>query len=104
MDGVAYDHDVVIDRGEIRKRRGKNLEEVSRTIRPHTSVRRGRDPVEVSLVGDWHRAYGSLPVMKDVSFEAEQRKVELVILPTEQAIKILKESDGETNAILHVKC
>jgi hypothetical protein len=39
-----------------------------------------------------------------VKREAERRKVELMILPTAQAITILEESDEDTNAILHVTC
>ena len=49
-------------------------------------------------------AYGSLPVMKQVRLEAERRKIELLMLPTVQAIKALNESAEETNAILHVTC
>jgi hypothetical protein len=42
--------------------------------------------------------------MDDVTREAEQRKVELVILPTPDAIKILRKRSEQTNAILHVTC
>jgi hypothetical protein len=52
--------------------------------------------------------YGSLPVMKEVKREAERRKVELLVVPTPQAIEALEqalEQDAEeTNAILHVTC
>ena len=36
--------------------------------------------------------------------EARRRHVELRILPTAQAIKVLKKADPDTNAILHVTC
>ena len=42
--------------------------------------------------------------MDEVKQEARRRKVELQILPTAQAIEILKAADPETNAILHVTC
>jgi hypothetical protein len=42
--------------------------------------------------------------MKNVKFEAESRKVELVILPTADAIKLLNKRAKDTNAILHVTC
>jgi len=42
--------------------------------------------------------------MKEVRLEAERRKIELLILPTTQAIEALKQDRGETNAILHVTC
>ncbi len=49
-------------------------------------------------------AYGSLPVMKDVRSEAERRKIDLLILPTEQAIKVLGQGAEATNGILHITC
>jgi hypothetical protein len=47
---------------------------------------------------------GALPVMEEVKGEAKRRKVELLIVPTAQAIGILREKPTETNAILHVTC
>ncbi len=42
--------------------------------------------------------------MKEVRTEAKRRKIELLILPTTQAIETLKQEAEETNAILHVTC
>jgi hypothetical protein len=39
-----------------------------------------------------------------VKREAERRELELVILPTAEAIEALKKSPRRTNAILHVTC
>jgi len=36
--------------------------------------------------------------------EAKRRKIELFIVPTEQAIEVLKQNPPDTNAILHVTC
>jgi hypothetical protein len=47
---------------------------------------------------------GALPVMKEVPTEAKRRKVELLIVPTQQAIELLKQNPPDTNAILHVTC
>jgi hypothetical protein len=47
---------------------------------------------------------GALPVMKEVQVEAKRRKVELLIVPTAQAIELLKQKAAKTNAILHVTC
>ena len=47
---------------------------------------------------------GALPVMKEVKREAKRRKIKLLILPTKEAIKMLKQHTGDTNAILHVTC
>ena len=42
--------------------------------------------------------------MKEVKREAQRRKIRLLVLPTAQAIKTLKQNPNETNAILHVTC
>ena len=49
-------------------------------------------------------AYGRLPVMADVKREAQDRGVELVVLPTAEAIKVLQKQPKKTNAVLHVTC
>jgi hypothetical protein len=48
--------------------------------------------------------YGSLPVMKQVKRTARHKKVEMVILPTVDAIEALVKKPKNTNAILHVTC
>jgi hypothetical protein len=47
---------------------------------------------------------GGLPVMDEVKQEAERRGIKLVILPTTEAIDLLKKEPADTNAILHVTC
>ena len=47
---------------------------------------------------------GALPIMDEVKHEADRREIELVILPTAEAIKTLQENPVKTNAILHVTC
>jgi hypothetical protein len=42
--------------------------------------------------------------MNAVKREAERRKVELVVLPTSQAIDMLNKNPKATKAILHVTC
>ena len=49
-------------------------------------------------------AGGSLPVVDDVAEEAERRGVELLVLPTSEAIVELERAPGGSNAILHVTC
>jgi hypothetical protein len=39
-----------------------------------------------------------------VKAEAARRRVELVIVPTEEAIRLLAAEPKSTNAILHVTC
>jgi hypothetical protein len=42
--------------------------------------------------------------MEEVKQEALRREIELTIVPTVEAIKTLKESPADTNAILHLTC
>jgi hypothetical protein len=104
IDGVTYGHDVVVDHGEIRKRRKKPSKKF-RDEYAHTPLSAEEEiPWKCRRLVIGTGAYGSLPVMKDVKAEAERRKIELIILSTEQAIKVLGERAEETNAILHVTC
>ena len=49
-------------------------------------------------------AYGRLPVMEAVKREARRRHVELLVLPTAEAVERLRPDPDDTNAILHVTC
>jgi len=49
-------------------------------------------------------ADGALPVMNEVHDQARRRDVELVIVPTAQAIGVLAKTTKDTNAILHLTC
>ncbi|GAB3625985.1 hypothetical protein GCM10027419_08330 [Pandoraea terrae] len=103
IDGVSYPHDVVIDHGEVRKRKKKP----SKKFRD----RFGHTPLSMEEAIPWKcrrlvigTGTGALPVMDEVKHEARRRDVELVILPTAEAIAKLKEAFEQTNAILHVTC
>lgn len=104
IDGVTYAHDVVIDRGKIRKRKKKP----SKKFREEY----GHTPVSLAEKIPWKcqrlvvgtGRYGSLPVMEEVKREARRRKVALLVLPTDEAIAALVKRSDETNAILHVTC
>jgi hypothetical protein len=104
IDGATYEHDVVIDRGEISKRAKK----ASKKFRDEF----GHTPLSVEEKIPWKcrrlvvgtGAYGSLPVMDDVKREAKERGIKLLVLPTVEAIKALQEDADDTNAILHVTC
>jgi len=103
IDGVGYEHDVVIDRGKVRKRK-KKASKKFRDLFGHTPL-----SVEEEIPWKCRRLVigtggGALPVMQEVKLEAKRRKVDLLVLPTEQAIDVLKEVPAETNAILHVTC
>ena len=103
IDGITYEHDVVIDRGQIRKRRKKP----SKKFRDEF----GHTPLSAEEEIPWTCkrlvigiGSGALPVMDEVKREATRRKIKLLILPTVEAIEELKQRSSHTNAILHVTC
>jgi hypothetical protein len=103
INGMSYEHDVVIDRGMVRKRDKKPSKKFRGDF--------GHTPLSIEEEIPWkcHRLIigtggGALPVMKEVKQEARRREIELIIVPTEEAIQVLKEKSEDTNAILHVTC
>jgi len=103
IDGITYDHDVLIDRGEVRKRK-KQPSKKFRDAFGHTPVSTEEQipwKCRLLVIGT---GTGALPVMDEVMQEARRRNVELRILPTPQAIEVLKAAGPDTNAILHVTC
>ena len=104
IDGVTCQHDVVIDRGEVLKRK-KKPSKPYRDEFGHTPLSIGEKiPWKCRRLVIGTGANGALPVMKDVTLEAERRKIELLIFPTARALKLLNEDLQSTNAILHVTC
>jgi hypothetical protein len=104
IDGVTYEHDVIVDRGQIHRRKKKASKKFRETF--------GHTPLSVEENIPWKcmclvigtGAYGRLPVMDDVKRQARDRQVELVVLPTAEAIKVLEKHPKKTNAVLHVTC
>jgi len=104
VDGVTYDHDLVIDRGKIRKRK----KAASRRFRGgsgHTPLSTAEDiPWRCRRLVIGTGADGALPVLQQVREEARRRKIDLVVLPTTEAIGVLAQTTKDTNAILHLTC
>jgi hypothetical protein len=103
IDGITYEHDVVIDRGRIRKRKKKASKKFREAF--------GHTPLSVEEKIPWKcrrlvvgTGRGALPVMDEVKLEARRRKVQLLILPTGRALEVLKREPPDSNAILHVTC
>jgi hypothetical protein len=104
VDGVTYDHDLIIDRGKIRKRKKAG----SRKFRDAY----GHTPLSVAEDIPWRcrrlvigtGADGALPVMQEVRDEARRREIDLVVLPTAEAVCALTKAAADTNAILHLTC
>jgi hypothetical protein len=103
IDGKTYDQDVVIDCGEIRKRK-KGPSKRFREEFGHTPLSlEEKIPWKCRRLMIGTGAYGRLPVMNEVKREAKHRHVELVIVSTNEAIRLM-EKESEANAILHLTC
>jgi hypothetical protein len=104
IDGSVYEHDVVIDRGDISKRKKKPSKKFREEF--------GHTPLSVEENIPWkcrqlvigNGAYGQLPVMQEVQREAKRLGIKLLVLPTAEAIKVLEQDLKDTNAVLHVTC
>jgi hypothetical protein len=104
IDGRTYEHDVIIDRGLIRKRHKKPSKKFREQF--------GHTPLSVEEKIPWRcrrlvigtGTYGRLPVMEELKDEAQRRKIELLLLPTEGAIRELRKRLKDANAVLHLTC
>jgi hypothetical protein len=102
IDGVTYEHDVLIDRGEVHKRKKKPSKKFRDDFgHPLSAEEQIPWKCRCLVIGT---GTGALPVMDEVKQEAKRRNVKLRILPTPRAIEILKAAGPDTNAILHVTC
>jgi hypothetical protein len=103
IDGTTYEHDVVIDRGEVRRREKKPSKKFRDAF--------GHTPLSIEEKIPWQcrrliigTGMGASPVMEQVQREGQRRRIELVIVPTARAIELLEQESADTNAILHVTC
>jgi hypothetical protein len=104
VDGVTYEHDLILDRGKVRKRK-KAASRKFRGAYGHTPLSVAEDiPWRCRRLVVGTGAHGALPVMQQVRDEARRRKIDLVVLPTAEAISALTKATADTNAILHLTC
>lgn len=105
VEGRRYAHDVVIERGIVRKRR-------KGPSKPYRD-RYGHTPLSANEAIPWHGrglvvgtgAEGLLPVMRDVLDEGRRRGIEVIAVPTEEACRLLRDlPPARANAVLHVTC
>jgi hypothetical protein len=105
VEGRAYEHDIVIDRGVVRKRSKK-------PSKPYRD-KFGHTPLSADEELPWGGprliigtgTYGSLPIMPEVVAEAARRNTDLVAVPTEQACRLIAGLERrEVRAVLHITC
>lgn len=105
IDGHEFDHDVVIDDGKVRAR-DKGPSKPLKGRHGHTPLSAGENipwSKPRLVIGSGYS--GSLPVLPEIEHEAALYGVELVVMPTGDAVDLLNESDTTgTNAILHLTC
>jgi hypothetical protein len=105
IDGKRYEHDVVIERGRVRKRR-KGPSKPYRDEFGHTPLS-ADEQIPWSgrrlIVGTG--ASGQLPIMDEVREQARRRGVEILDRPTRDACALLADADADdVAAVLHVTC
>ena len=105
IEGQRYDHDVIIEAGVVRKR-SKKPSKLYRGRFGHTPLSLQEDiPWSTRRIVVGSGAFGRLPIMDDVVLEARRRGVELEVLPTSEACRLLGQvPEAEVCAILHVTC
>jgi len=103
--GERYAHDVVIEKGQVRKRKKKP----SKAYRDQY----GHTPLSAKEHIPWHGkklyigtgTYGKLPITRDVYQEAEKKGVTVIAKPTIEMCSLLKALEPkDVNAIVHVTC
>lgn len=105
VDGIVYDHDVVLEGGRV----------TARSKRPSKALKGeyGHTPLSEAEAIPWSRPRlivgsgysGSLPIAPGVFEQAGERHVTLEVMPTADACALLRTLDSDdVNAILHVTC
>jgi hypothetical protein len=105
VEGQQYEHDVVIDAGDVRKRR-KGPSKPYRDRYGHTPLSADEDLPwggDALIIGTG--TSGSLPVMPEVEREARRRGVTITAVPTREACRLLADLDpSQVRAVLHATC
>lgn len=105
VEGKRFDHDVVIESGQVRPRDKKPSRPLKRQY-GHTPLSAAEDlpwTAPKLVVGTGHS--GRLPILDDIRTAAADHHVELVELPTAEACQLLRDLDpSEFAAVLHVTC
>ncbi len=105
IDGQRFDHDVVIEKGRVRRRK-KGPSKRHRAEYGHTPLTSDEAiPWSAPLLIVGTGASGQLPITDDLYREATNRRVEVVARPTAEACDLLVAADPKSvAAVLHVTC
>jgi hypothetical protein len=105
IDGQRFEHDVVIEKGKIRKRK-KGPSKRHRGEYGHTPLTADEAiPWSSSRLIVGTGANGALPITEEFFREAKKRGVNVVALPTVEACELVGTADRKSvAAVLHVTC
>jgi hypothetical protein len=105
VDGLRYEHDIVIDGGQVRKR-SKKPSKPYRSEFGHTPLSADEQlPWGGSLLIIGTGAYGSLPIKPEVINGAGRRGVAVKAIPTKDACRLISGLDPhDVHAVLHATC
>ena len=105
VEGQRYDHDIVIERGAIRKRK-KGPSKPYRDEFGHTPLSADEAiPWSAPTLIVGKGVSGQLPLTPELHEEATRRGVEIIAEPTADACQRLASVDlDEVSVILHVTC
>jgi hypothetical protein len=105
IDGVSYDHDLVIEDGVVRKRK-KGPSKARRDEFGHTPLTAAEKiPWKGRRLWIGTGAHGAMPVAADLREEARRRGIELLEKSTPELVRLVNKGVPEdTNLIVHVTC
>lgn len=105
VDGALTRHDIVIEKGKVRKREKGPSKDEKAKYRHTPLTPREAIPWDCKVLVIGTGMHGSLPVVDEFLQEAERRGVTLIIKKTGAAVKyFLDHYDSDTNAIFHITC
>jgi len=105
IESQRYTFDIVIEAGRVEKRRKKSSKRYRGEF-GHTPLSlKERIPWGGSRLIVGTGDSGSLPIMPAVWAEAERRGIEIVAVPTEEALRLLRDVKAkDVYAVVHVTC
>src|ERR1700756_2554962 len=104
IDVVTLEHDVIIDRGKIRRRKKKPSKKFRDDFGHTPALDRGGDPLVMPTIRHRHRCLREITGHGRGKTRSEATRGRAGRVATAHAIEVLRRDSEVTNAILHVAC